>query len=45
MQVRGSGARQYQPDDFRSAGLLTYEDIFRTWEKVIRFEIKGRDTD
>jgi hypothetical protein len=45
MQVRGSGARQYQPDDFRAPGLLTYEDMFRRWEKVLRFEIQGRDTD
>jgi len=45
MQVRGSGARQYQPDDFDSPGLLTYEDIFRRWETVLRFEIAGRDTD
>jgi len=45
MQVRGSGARQYQPDDFSAPGLLTYEDIFRRWETVLRFEIGGRDTD
>jgi hypothetical protein len=45
MQVRGSGSQQYQPDDFSSAGLLTYEDIFRRWEKVLRFEIAGHDTD
>jgi hypothetical protein len=45
MQKRGSGERQYQPDDFQSAGLLSYEDIFRRWEKVLRFEIAGRDTD
>ena len=45
MQVRTTGARQYQPDDFSSPGLLTYEDIFRRWESVLRFEIKGRDTD
>jgi hypothetical protein len=45
MQKRRSGARQYQPDDFQSAGLLTYEDIFRRWEKVLRFEIAGQDTD
>ncbi len=45
MQVRGSGARQYQPDDFESPGLLTYEDMFRRWETVLRFEIHGRDTD
>ncbi len=45
MQVRGSGPRQYQPDDFQSPGLLTYEDMFRRWETVLRFEIAGRDTD
>lgn len=45
MQKRGSGGLQYQPDDFESAGLLTYEDIFRRWEEVLRFEIAGHDTD
>jgi hypothetical protein len=45
MQVRGSGSKQYQPDDFESPGLFTYEDMFRRWEKVLRFEIAGQDTD
>ncbi len=45
MQKRGSGSKQYQPDDFDSPGLLSYEDIFRKWETVLRFEIAGQDTD
>jgi hypothetical protein len=44
MQVRGSGPRQYLPDDY-STGLFSYQDIFRRWETVLRFEIRGRDTD
>jgi hypothetical protein len=45
MQVRGSGQKRYQVDDFRSAGLFTYLDIFKKWETVLRFEIEGRDTE
>ena len=45
MQVRGSGPKQYQVDDFDSAGLLTYEDLFKRWETVLRFELAGQDSD
>ena len=45
MQIRGSGPKQYVPDARNMPGMLTYEDIFRRWETVLRFEIGGNDTD
>jgi len=45
MQIRGSGPKQYLPDEFSGPGLLTYEDMFRRWETVLRFEVGGSDTD
>ena len=42
MQVRGENPGVYRYDE-QGTGTLTYEDLFRQWETVLRFEIQGRD--
>lgn len=49
MQDRKGRPRPYQIDDFDGAtvpaGLISYEDLFRKWQTILHFEIRGRDTD
>jgi hypothetical protein len=33
----------YVPDDYVDARLLTYDDLFESWEHWLRFQIGGRD--
>jgi hypothetical protein len=41
MQKRRTGA--YVPDDYRDSRLVVYDDLFREWERWLRFQIGGRD--
>jgi hypothetical protein len=34
---------EYILDDRRDSRLVTYDDLFRNWEKELRFQIRGRD--
>lgn len=34
---------QYVPDDYVDARLILYDDLFANWEKLLRFQIGGRD--
>jgi len=49
MQDRKGQPRPYQIDEFDGTtvpdGLISYEDLFRKWQEILHFEIKGRDTD
>jgi hypothetical protein len=33
----------YVPDDYRDSRLIDYDDLFRHWEKLLRFQVGGRD--
>lgn len=35
----------YIPDDRRDSRLVTYDDLFKGWEKELRFIIRGRDAE
>lgn len=41
------GPRQYVEEDFDNppAELITYEDLYRSWEQELRFQIQGQDTE
>jgi hypothetical protein len=43
MQKERTG--DYVPDDYRDARLLNYDDLFRAWEKHLRFQIGGVERD
>ena len=43
MQKERSG--DYVPDDYVDSRLLNYDDLFREWEKYLRFVIQGEDRD
>jgi hypothetical protein len=43
MQKERTG--DYVPDDYKDARLLNYDDLFREWEKYLRFQIGGVDQD
>lgn len=43
MQKERTG--DYVPDDYQDARLLNYDDLFREWEKYLRFQIGGVDQD
>jgi hypothetical protein len=34
---------QYVADDYVDARLLAYDDLFKEWERYLRFQIGGRD--
>lgn len=36
---------EYIPDDRKDTRLVTYDDLFRDWQKELRFIIKGKDAD
>lgn len=33
----------YVPDDYEDKRLILYDDLFREWEKCVRFQVGGRD--
>jgi hypothetical protein len=43
MQKKRTG--DYVPDDYVDERLLNYDDLFRDWEKYLRFQIGGVDKD
>jgi len=43
MQKERTG--DYVPDDYVDSRLLNYDDLFREWEKYLRFQIGGVDQD
>ena len=40
---RDRGPKQYVTDNPNDPRLLNYDDLYRTWESVLRFQIGGRD--
>lgn len=34
---------QYVPDDYEDPRLIDYDDLFAAWERLLRFQIGGRD--
>jgi len=43
MQKERTG--DYVPDDYRDTRLLDYDDLFRAWERYLRFQIGGVEQD
>ena len=35
----------YVPDDYADGRLIMYDELFRDWEKLLKFQIGGRDAD
>jgi hypothetical protein len=33
----------YVPDDYEDSRLILYDDLFRKWERWLRFQVGGRD--
>jgi hypothetical protein len=38
-----TGPPEYLPDDRKDSRLISYEDLFGSWQKLLRFQIGGRD--
>ena len=36
---------EYVPDSYSDPRLITYDELFRHWEKLLKFQIGGRDED
>lgn len=34
---------EYVPDDFADSRLISYEDLFRNWQALLKFVVRGRD--
>jgi hypothetical protein len=35
---------EYVPDDYADTRLMTYDDMFREWERLLQFQIAGKDS-
>ena len=35
---------EYVPDDYADSRLMTYDDLFKNWEKLLQFQIGGKDS-
>ncbi len=35
----------YVPDDYADSRLIMYDELFSDWEKLLKFQIGGRDAD
>ena len=33
----------YIADDYRDSRLILYDDLFKAWEKLLEFEVDGKD--
>jgi hypothetical protein len=42
---KGDRPGEYILDDRRDSRLVTYEDLFREWERMLRFQVKGHDAE
>jgi hypothetical protein len=36
---------QYVMDDYQDSRLIDYADLFSSWERILRFQIDGRDAE
>jgi len=43
MQKQRTGS--YVADDYGDTRLIMYDDLFADWEKLLKFQIGGRDQD
>jgi len=43
--AKGERPGEYILDDRRDSRLLTYDDLFKAWERMLHFEIQGRDAE
>jgi hypothetical protein len=43
--ARDREPKQYEPDDPSNARQLSYDDLFRDWQGLLRFIVEGRDHD
>ena len=34
---------EYVPDDYADSRLILYDDLFEGWERLLRFQVRGRD--
>jgi hypothetical protein len=41
----GSTAKDYIVDDFQDQRLVSYEELFQDWERLLKFEIGGSDSE
>jgi hypothetical protein len=41
--LQKSRTGNYVPDDYLDSRLIDYDDLFRDWERLLRFQIGGRD--
>jgi hypothetical protein len=44
-KARKLPGREYVLDDRKDGRLVTYDDLFTDWEKVLHFQVKGRDAE
>jgi hypothetical protein len=42
---KGERPGEYILDDRRDSRLVTYDDLFKEWERMLHFEIEGRDAE
>lgn len=35
---------EYVPDDYADSRLMTYDDLFKNWQKLLQFQIGGKDS-
>ena len=40
---RSRDSRDYVPDDFSDGRLVSYDDLFQEWQRLLRFVIGGKD--
>ena len=38
-------SRDYIPDDFGGSRLINYQDLYREWQKLLRFVVAGKEVD
>ena len=43
--ARNRVPKRYDPDDPNNPQLISYEDLFRNWQGLLRFIVEGRDHD
>ena len=43
--THGPRTGEYILDDRKDSRMVTYDELFREWEKMLRFQIKGRDAE